>query len=119
MIALEKALVVTAADAPILAYCVAQARRAWRVDGRPPSPALERLAAELAALGHTDSPQTPEQHDEDMQTTLTAAQAAQVLGTSERTVRRLAPALGGRKHAGAWLLDAAAVADHIEGSNNR
>ncbi len=116
MIRLDRpVLVITEQDAPILAYCVAQAQRARRGDGLPPSPALERLAAALADLGHTDVPEVPEQHDGDMQTTFTAAEAAQVLGTSERTARRLAPALGGRKHAGTWLLDAAAVHEHLEG----
>lgn len=117
MIALEKALVVTGSDAPLLAYCVAQAQRARRGDGLPPSPALERLAAALAALGHADSQEVPEHQDGDMTTTFTAAEAAQVLGTSERTVRRLAPALGGRKRAGTWLFDAAAVHEHLEGTN--
>lgn len=110
MIRLTDVLVVTEADAPILGHCVSLARRARRTNGLPPSPALDRLAAALADLGHADSSNDPARHDEAMTTQmLDTATAAQALGVSERTARRLAPALGGRKTGGVWFFDPVAV----------
>jgi excisionase family DNA binding protein len=54
-----------------------------------------------------------EQHQD-----MTTRQAAEVLEVSERTVRRLAPGLGGHKVAGRLVLDAAAVHQHREGMDS-
>lgn len=45
--------------------------------------------------------------------------AAKMLSLSRRTVRRMAPRLGGRKINGSWWLDAAAIREHKEGRDGR
>lgn len=90
---------------------VAQRERAR--NALPPLAAWARLAVvlDVAEVGHPDSLPGPARHDECMD----AATAAGLLGCSERTARRLAPSLGGRKQGGVWVLDSLAVREHIEG----
>jgi hypothetical protein len=47
--------------------------------------------------------------------TVTIEQAATMLELSKRQTQRLAPQLGGKIIAGRWLLDADAIAEHLEG----
>lgn len=70
--------------------------------------------ATMSANGHAD---TPEPEPVDDQPTMTIPVATQLLGLSERQVRRLAPRLGGRKAGRQWLLDTQAVREHREALN--
>lgn len=96
------------------AEAVRVAQRARRNSGLPPSVAwarLEVVLSGLAEVGHPANPAGPVgEHDY-----MDAATAAGLLGCSERTARRKAPALGGRKSGGVWLLDALAVREHLDG----
>lgn len=110
------ALLLTAEDLGVVAYAVAAAQRSRRRNGLGPLRRLDALAAALdaarvAATGHADS--EPD-HTGDAET-MTTTEAAQLLGVSDRTARRLAPGLGGRRIGGRWHLDAAAVAEHVAG----
>lgn len=97
------------------AEAIRAAQRYRALCGMPPSAAWARLAVvlDVADLGHPDSAPGPVRHDEGMD----AATAAGLLGCSERTARRLAPSLGGRKQGGVWVLDSLAVREHIDGRN--
>ncbi|MHA6511320.1 helix-turn-helix domain-containing protein [Tessaracoccus sp. Z1128] len=93
-------------------YAVGVAQDARRRNGLPPSTKLAQLAEALTAAGHTDTAE-----DADVQPdAMTTAEAAAQLGCSERTARRMAPALGGRNIGGRWLVDRLAVAEHLEGT---
>ena len=92
-------------------YAVDVAQRARARNGLPRSVALARLAEALAAPGQEDSPDEPAGQPD----LVTTEQAAEVLGVSLRSARRLAPRLGGRLVGGRWLLDRQAVAEHLEG----
>ncbi|CAL8980360.1 hypothetical protein PROP_03139 [Propionicimonas sp. T2.31MG-18] len=84
--------------------------------GLSPSVAWARLEIVLgegvAERGQTDSPNSPIQDAGFVD----IATAAQMLECSERTARRLAPRLGGRKQAGVWLVDSTAIREHIAGA---
>ncbi len=101
-----------ALDAARYAVHIAQDHR--RRNGLPPLAALAALAAAMSPGGHADTP-APLVGEADYMTT---DEAAALLGCSERHVRRMAPALGGRLVGGRWLVDRQAVAEHIEGSTN-
>ncbi len=95
-------------------YAVRLAQQARARNGLPSSIGLEQLAAVLAAPGQSASPPAAvAEHD-----LMTIHEAAEALGVSERTARRLAPQLGGRLVGGRWLLDRQCVAEHISGSDS-
>lgn len=97
-----------------LRYCVDVARRARRRTGLPPVAAVDALAALVAPVadaGQADSDPGPLVEPEGMTTT----EAAALLGVSDRTARRMAPRLGGRRIGGHWLVDRLAVTEHLEG----
>lgn len=104
------ALILTGDHLDVVRYAIAAARREQRRNGLPPSPRLDQLANAVAAVGHPDNPTGLPADDDHM--LLSADQAAELLGVSPRTARRLAPGLGGRKVGGTWLLDALAVDEH-------
>lgn len=87
------------------------AQRSRIRNGLPPLRAYVDLMRAMADNGHADSDDTADGHHEDM----TIEEAANTLGVSVRTTRRLAGGLGGRKVGRAWLLDRAAVLEHAEG----
>lgn len=93
-------------------YAVTVAQRARARNGLPPSRALAGLADVLSPAGQADTPDEAPGEADDM----TTAEAAELLGVSRRTARRLAPALGGRLVGGRWLLDRQAVTEHLEGA---
>lgn len=96
--------------------CVEIAQAARRRNGLSPDRRLVALAAALAGPGQPDSDHDTPGDDGVMSSFVTIAQAADMLGVSERTVRRLAPGLGGRKAGAVWLVDEAAVIEHREGT---
>ncbi len=115
------ALLIAGDDLALIAYAVRRAVRGRASDRLSPIPRLDALAEALAAsaaltspvaaTGHADTAAHPTGDDGRMTTT----DVARMLGCSERTARRLAPGLGGRRIGGRWHLDAAAVAEHIAG----
>lgn len=72
------------------------------LQGRPPDAAAYQLAHKLETIttSANGTPKTPLRETE----WVTTAEAAQVLGTSERWARELAPSIGGRKSGGRWLI---------------
>ncbi|MGW4581945.1 hypothetical protein ACWELP_24950 [Rhodococcus aetherivorans] len=106
-------LLLTGPAVDALHYTVRVAVAARRRNGLPVPRAVAELAAALAAPGRTDTEPVAASHDSpDMIDTM---EAATMLGCSNRQARRLAPLLGGRLTGGRWLLDRAAVTQHIEG----
>ena len=99
-------------DLDALAYCIEVTQRARGRNGLPPSRRVNALARLVAAPGHPDTADEPVGDADDM----TTEEAAELLGVSRRTARRLAPALGGRLVGGRWLLDRQAVTEHLEGT---
>lgn len=69
-------------------------------------------AGALSEVGQADIEPGPVGEAEFM----TVNEAAERMGVTERTVRRKARALGGRQVGGVWLLDRAAVLEHLEGA---
>lgn len=111
------AVLLAGGDLALVRAAVAAAQRERARHGYGPHPRLAELARHLADAGQPDSPADPPGHDGPVPIVeLTAAKAAELLGVSARTARRLAPELGGRKLAGAWLLDASAVTEHRGGT---
>ncbi len=104
-------VLITGSGLDALRYAVRVAQRARQRNGLPRVAALDALAAAVAAPGQPDSPNDPVGEADDV----TTEQAAEMLGVSLRTVRRLAPGLGGRLVGGRWLLDRQAVTEHING----
>lgn len=96
-------------------YAVEVAQRARRRNGLPPVASLTALAdaldAAMAVGGQTDTIDDA-QGDPDYMTT---DEAAELLGISPRSVRRMASRLGGRLVGGRWLVDRQAVSEHLEG----
>lgn len=106
---------------PALRTCLQAALIAVKhhhLTGLPRGP-YEHLARELhaalSAPGHTDVPPAPVRHPEPVQhPSVPIDQAAARLGLSRRQARRLAPRLGGRLVGGRWLLDDAALQEHLD-----
>lgn len=96
-------------------YAVGVAQEARVRNGLPRSRGLDQLAAIVAAPGHPDSPEADLGEADRMTTT----EAAQMLGCSARTVRRLAPGLGGRQCGGQWFVDRQAVTEHAAEGRHR
>ena len=93
--------------------------RSRRANGAPESRDYAELAVALAdavtaADGHPAVRETVEMLPSKEQPTMTADDAAQVLGVGVRHACRLAPRLGGHKIAGRWFLDEQAVVEHGE-----
>lgn len=113
------ALIVSGRDLEVLAYAVHTARRTRRLEGHPAHPDLERLAhtfepavsASVSPRPHADTTAEPARHDEHM----TTSEAAELLGVTPRTVRRMAAKLSGRNVGGRWLVSARAVREHLAG----
>ncbi len=78
----------------------------------------DQLAGAMSATGQSDGrqPGTCDAAPVQLSPDMPLAEAARELGLSERQTRRLARRLGGQKIGGRWLLDSAAVREHIEGS---
>lgn len=109
---IRDAVLLSGDDRRLVGYAVAAARKLRARNGLPPLADLDQLALTLAAWGQPDTADDPASDDELM----TTQAAAELLGCSERTARRLAPRLGGRLIGGHWLLDAQAVHQHKAGS---
>lgn len=108
------AVVIAGADLEVLRYAVEVTQRHRRLNGRPPSAGLSRLGelvGLLAECGQTDRSEAPVEDAEGM----TTSEAAGLLGCSERTARRRARQLGGRKVGGVWMIDRLAVLEHNDG----
>lgn len=103
-------------DLPLLRYCVEIAQNHRDRNGHPRLARLDALAAAMSAPGHADIPGHPSREAEPVIETVSTAEASERLGISERHVRRIAPGLGGRLVGGVWILDAAAVEQHREGT---
>jgi hypothetical protein len=114
-------VVLTGPAARAAAECVLIAIRSRRVNGLPRSSHYDAIAAALvAAAGQSDDPKTAAAQHERMVTnppTVPVPDAAREIGLSVRQTRRLAPKLGGRIIGGRWLLDAQAVAEHVNGGS--
>lgn len=104
-------LLLTGRAVELCRYAAAAAQRYRTSNGLPPLVGLTQLAEALAAAGQADMPAEPEGQPD----TVTTHEAAALLGCSERQVRRKAALLGGRLTGGRWLLDRAAIAEHLEG----
>lgn len=98
-------------DAAAALYAVEAAQRSRQRNGLPPLLSLTRLHAALAPPGHGASPTEPVGEPE----LVTTREAAELLRVSVRTVRRLAPGLGGRIVGGRLLLDRQAINEHTQG----
>lgn len=96
-----------------LRYAIRVAIASRRRNGLPVPASLAELAAATSEPGQSDSEPAPTQHDSS--DLIDIMEAATMLGCSNRQARRLAPQLGGRIVAGRWLLDRAAVTEHIQG----
>ena len=112
---LTRAVLLTGSAVEVARYAVAAAQRARRRNGLPPVASLANLAAifdsALSPGGHLDTVGDETEQPDYMTTT----EAAALLDCTERTVRRQAGELGGRKLGGRWFVDRQAVAEHIEG----
>jgi excisionase family DNA binding protein len=112
----QPGLVISGRTLDLLLEAIHDAQK-WRLRNGGPRPAYSHLASILASGtpavdGHTDVlPQTVGQA-----VAMEISEAAELLGLSERHVRRMARELGGRKVGRSWLLDRAAVLEHREGS---
>ena len=96
----------------LLAYAVDTTQRARARNGLPPLAGLVSLRALVTPAGHGDNPSEPEGEPE----LVTTREAAELLHLSARTVRRLAPGLGGRLVGGRLLLDRQAITEHLQGA---
>lgn len=96
-------------DLRLLAYMAQATSELRRRYGWAPLPILDHLAA----IGQVDN--QPEPPEECGRMDMTTAEAARLLGCSERSVRRKAKQLGGHRVGRSWLLDAEAVHEHREG----
>lgn len=110
--------VIPAGPARALAVVLRHAARGGAFDGMRPGPRGDVLAAiaDLEEAGRTGifvdaRTQTPEPPP--LAESMSAAEAADLLGVTEARVRQLAPALG-VKVAGRWRIDPEAVAAELE-----
>lgn len=74
---------------------------------------LDRRDRPMAAVGHEDTARgiAPEHGS------MSTKEAAQLLGVSTRTARRMADRLGGRLVGGVLMLDRIAINEHLAGRN--
>lgn len=107
----DGAVILTGTALEAVAYAVDVTQRARARNGLPPLQTLEALRQAVAGPGQPDNPTEPGGHPD----TVTTEQAATALAVSPRTVRRLAPKLGGQLVGGRWLLDRHALTEHLEG----
>lgn len=110
---IRDAVLLTGRELHDTAAAVHTARLVYRREGRPAHPAWEHLAEllDMAAWPPPDKPETPAHEPELMTTTA----AADLLGVSPRTARRLAPQLDGVRIGGRWHVNANAVREHLAG----
>ncbi len=97
-------------------YAVRAAQQFRRQIGLPPLAQLARLVGVMSGAGQADIVSGSDQHSESVKFDLSIAEAAVILGCSERHARRLAPGLGGRRISGHWIVDRLAVMQHAEGA---
>lgn len=107
------AVLLTGDDVVLVVKAVQTAQRVRRSHGHADHPGWTRLAGLLSGVGQPDSPPEPAGDACNM----TINEAAELLKCSPRTVRRQASGLGGNKVGGVWLLDPAAVAEHVAGAS--
>jgi len=107
------ALLLTGDSITAVRYAVRVAIAARHRNGLRVPASLAELAAAVTDPGRTDTEPEPAQHDHTEM--IDTREAARMLGCSNRQARRLAPLLGGRIHAGRWLLDRDAVTEHLNG----
>jgi len=97
--------------------------RALARNERPREPSLEALHTVLSeCLSECPRPDTVNrtaEHTTSGNGWLSSCEAAGLLECSARTVRRLAPRLGGERIAGRWMIDSAALEEHLAGRNSR
>jgi hypothetical protein len=77
----------------------------------------EALTQAMSANGHSDVSEPQELQHVQIEPTVTIRDAARRLELSERQTRRLAPKLGGKLKNGVWLLDQAAIDEHLRGKD--
>ncbi len=109
----DSAVLLTGPSIEAARYAVQVTRRARQRNNLPAAPQLDALWAALSAGGH---PASRDEHTGRGGDLLSVSAAAELLGCSNRTVRRLAPKLGGKLVSGRWVLSRQAVAEHIEGA---
>lgn len=107
---IPEGVLVTGSDVGAIRLAIRRAYLDCRRNGLPIPPAWDRLSASLAGVGQSDRESEATGHADEVSIT----EAARLLGCSARTARRLAPALGGRKHAGVWLVRAGAIHDYLK-----
>lgn len=105
----EPTVALDASAAAFVAECVRYRTGAEAALGRSPTPAVGRLVEQLSAIGHNSSGTAESEQHWDSYTTTEAAAA---LGVSDRTIRRRAVELGGRKIGHAWVFDPTIVERH-------
>jgi hypothetical protein len=96
------------------------AARSRRLSGMPTSTTYRALAEALlaaSAAGQSDVPTTTVTPCSPVEPDVTIREAATMLGISYRQTRRLAPRLGGRITGGRWMLDRAAINEHLQGKD--
>lgn len=103
-------LIATGAELAAVTRAIVHYRHARRQAGMPPDPVLERIAASLAHVRVDVRADTDQEAGR-----LTTGEAAQLLGRSARTVRRMADRLDGTKTDQGWRIPAAAVLEHLGG----
>lgn len=107
-------LLLTGSHLQIMSRALDALDRERRRNGLPASKDAADMRALLAPSGHAASPPPAAPQDDCMST----EEAAQALGVSVRTARRMAPKLGGRRVGGALLFDRIAVQEHLSGKHN-
>lgn len=92
------------------------AQIARRRNGLPESRDYAHLICALTSTASRE--RQPDPPDMPPSEPMTSEQAARILGISKRQTQRIATQLGGRLIGGRWLLDPAAVQQHLEGMNH-
>lgn len=105
------AVIIAGEDLDLLVYMVVNTQRVRQRDRLPPLRRLNQLAALLTAPGQADTPDEPVTQTD----YVTTDQAADILGCSPRTARRLAPGLGGKLIGNRWVLDRQSINEHLDG----
>lgn len=118
LVRVDRAVLVSDTAARVLLDALSIAARHRRMSGMSTDPYLSlasALADVVAVDGQTVRQTPPAVQPLALRPTVTVAEAAEQLGVSRRTVRRIAPRLGGQRVGRAWMLDPIAVAEHLEG----